>query len=277
MIVQVQNYAIFVYFFVLQQFSRLYTLFFPLEKKSLLPLIPVEAPYGEFYKSRFTNSLDKLNEMNKNIDSVFYEKDKFKHALLDENNDIEKLWKTRILLENTPRGNVIMHYDPFKLGFAYYCDQHLPYDILNLVAMKYVTVYQCQDFFMDEHIRPDDKPSKILNLLSEDKKETTKTTATTTVEKKPLGGPFAKFKNYNKISARVESTKETEASTNDKLRNCFINRGKTCNFQFLQKSVLKKTGFSSELTKGLFSNSNVQNEVFSYRDFKQFKAQASTS
>jgi hypothetical protein len=46
-----------------------------------------------------------------------------------------------ILIDRTPYGNVIMHYDVFKNGFAYYSDINLSYKIINAVAMKYVLTF----------------------------------------------------------------------------------------------------------------------------------------
>jgi hypothetical protein len=129
--------------------------------------------YAGIYNLKFSKSFENLvnEDFDKNIDTAFYDNTLFKQALREENNDIEKLWKTRILFENTPRGNIVMYYDPYKIGFAYYCDQYVPYDILNAVAMKYVLMFQCRDFFVDELARPDNKPSKILKLIEEPQKE----------------------------------------------------------------------------------------------------------
>jgi hypothetical protein len=209
--------------------------------------------------------------MNFNIHPVYYSKKQFQEMLKDVNNPLEKEWKTRLLFETTPRGNIIMFYDPYKLGFAYYCDQSLPYDIINAVAMKYVVVFQCQEFFMDEYIVPENKPSPLLKLFEEDKPEKTEETKNEKgdIEKMKSGGPFAKFKNYNKVSSKVSENKKD--SEKQKERNRFINLGKICNFKLLQPLPKKKTNpvFTSQLANDLFENSSVQKQVFSYRDFKQ--------
>jgi hypothetical protein len=225
-------------------------------------------PFGEFYSNRFKKSFSDVVDMNFNIDTVFYDKTRLKITLIDVNNELEKKWKTRILIETTPLcGNVIMYYDPFKLGFAYHSDYFVPYDVLNKIAMKYVIAYQCRDFFMDELERPVDNPSKLLNLLEEDKPK-----ESSSKDSKSLAhlrnGPFAKLKNYN---ANKGETVKTNEPVKDKMRNCFIHRGKIANFSFLQKEPIKKSvigPYDSDMTKGLFKNSNVQKEVFCYRDFK---------
>ena len=80
--------------------------------------------------------------MNANIDPNIYDKKGFSVLMKHEGNDTERLWKTRILYDSTPRGSVIMYYDMYRQGFAYYADQNcIPYAILNALAMKYVVTF----------------------------------------------------------------------------------------------------------------------------------------
>jgi hypothetical protein len=254
-------------------------------EKPILPKIEtikdITEKYVEKHKTKFLKTFDSeyANKitMNFNIDTVYYSKKQFQEMLKDVNNPLERQWKTRLLFETTPRGNIIMFYDPYKLGFAYYCDQSLPYDIINAVAMKYVVVFQCQEFFMDEHIVPQDKPSPLLKLVEEDKPEKTLDTKNEKEDMEKIkSGPFAKFKNYNKVSSKVSENKKnankSEKLEKQKERNRFINLGKICNFKLLQIPPSKKKTnpvFESQLANDLFENSSVQKQVFSYRDFKQ--------
>jgi hypothetical protein len=115
-----------------------------------------------------------LESANDNIEPIFYDKEELTRCLKEENNHLETIWKSRVLIENTSRGNVIMYYDAYKMGFTYYCDKSVvSYDVLNAVAMKYSTVYRCRDFFMDEaciegpnklmkiHFEKEEKPKKM--------------------------------------------------------------------------------------------------------------------
>ena len=123
----------------------------------------VKDPIEEYIKQKKNKLLrtwedESVNsKINSNIDPIFYDKKELNEIMKIENNDIEKSWKTRILYEPTPRGSVIMFYDAFKQGFSYYSEQNgIPYSILNAVAMKYVVMFFCRDFFMDEQtITPD--------------------------------------------------------------------------------------------------------------------------
>lgn len=237
-------------------------------------------PYGEIYRLRFKNSFTDLLslDVNSNIPDTFYDKKLLQDALTEADNDLEREWRRRILFENSPRGNVIMYYDPYKLGFAYHCDQYLPYDILNTVAMKYVMTFKCYDFFMDELERPEDMPSRLLKIKADEEKKpvSNKSKPENTIRK----GPFAKLKTYNTVSAKVETSKNKDKEqVKDKQRNCFINLGKIVNFQFLQKPrpVRANNGFKTDLIDGLSKNSHVQKEVFSYRDFKAAKAKTAST
>ena len=251
----------------------IYFIYFMFGKIPQVENKPVEIvkPYGEIYRIKFKNSFTDLLslDVNANIPETFYDKKLLQTALIEADNDLEKEWRRRTIIENTPRGNVIMYYDPYKLGFAYHCDQYLPYDILNTVAMKYVMTFRCYDFFMDELERPEDKPSQLLKLRAEEEKKpaSNKPKSENTIR----DGPFAKLKTYNTVSAKLETSKE---QVKDKQRNCFINLGKIVNFQFLQKPKLRhaNNGFKTDLIDGLSKNSDVQKEVFSYRDFKAAKA-----
>jgi hypothetical protein len=261
------NQALFLlYAHILRLFYSIFYNHYSAELKADVP----KTVYGEDQKKKFSQSFTRSLENNSNVDTAFYNKDTLKNLLVEENNELEKKWRSRILFENTPRGNVIMYYDAFKLGFAYYCDQHVPYDVLNAVAMKYVLTYRCRDFFIDEVERPENNPSKMVGLLADDPKKEENKKPANELKSKFNDGPFAKLKSYNTASAKVESNKKNEKSepVKDKLRNCFINRGKMANFSFIQKAEKKHVAFKTDIADGLFANSDVQKEVFSYRDYK---------
>jgi len=277
MIAQVIN----IYLVFVRLFKNLFHVFFRQQTHPVITNTPkthtdLGNDYASIYNLKFSKSFENLaiQDFDKNIDEAFYDRSLFKEALHEENNDIERLWRTRILFENTPRGNVIMHYDAYKIGFAYYCDQYVPYDILNAVAMKYVLTFQCRDFFVDEMARPENAPSKILALIEEPKKEEKKTDPENTSSKISVkNGPFAKLKNYNTVSSKVETnkTEDKKEEKKEKHRNRFVNLGKIVNFSFIQKPKKTHKPFKSELGNGLFDNVSVQKEVFSYRDFKARK------
>jgi len=155
-------------------------------------------------------------DKNKNVDAEFLlpYADYWK-VVKQKDNILEQRWKRRLLMEATPRGLLIMHYDAFKRGFAYYSDCHMPYGLLNAAAMKYVRIYKCADFFIDQEYSPS---SPLIQLekdqdTSEEKK------------KKSLQGPFIK-KQKPEIKKIVSELF---------YRNRFVNLGKIVNCNLLQK------------------------------------------
>ena len=221
-------------------------------------------------KARFLEKYDRIK--NSAIDDVFYSKRKFHTKMKENNNEVERRWRSKMLMMNTVRGNVVMYYDAYKLGFAYYSDAMIPYDLLNVLSMKYVERFQCRDFFMDETIIPDGKSTPLMILINDEKKDADEKTT-----KEVVKAPLAKLKNYNKLTTTNEN-KNTDKSLGkievEKNTNRFVHLGKFNNFKILQIPPAKIprvnlfTKDKDSMMNGLFENANVQKEVFSYRDFK---------
>lgn len=177
--------------------------------------------YLEDQKQMFLTKYDA--SLNSNID-VLYDFDKSKEIMKTNGNGLEKSWKRRllyqnVLLKNNNRVNVMMYYDPYKQGFAYYCDVYVDYDALNILAMKYVRYFECMEFFVDE---------KILNE----------------VQGKSVFLDFIK-KDKIKSTLKVKNKLKTE-NIDDFVKNKFIYLGKMLNFTWLnkEKQVVKNIGYS---------------------------------
>jgi len=243
----------------------------PVHQKSF---IEENADYINPIKTRFLSTFESISAFDENIHPLFYNKQEYAKHMMEQNNLLEPQWRRRILIENTPRGNIIMYYDAYKLAFAFYCDQKVvSYDVLNAMAMKYVIHFRCRPFFLDEFIVPTDKTSPLIPIHF---MEEAKPKKITDVKK-----PFAKLRDYTKENAKKTPTsslipffpsKEAppEKPEPEKKKNTFVYLGKTNNFQILQafpkpKRVLAK--FTSPLLEGL--NTSVQREVLSYRQFKE--------
>jgi hypothetical protein len=226
-----------------------------------------------------------IEKYNENIDPIFFDTEKYSVITNVPNSELELAWRRRILFVNTPRGNVIMFYDSFKRGFSYYSDQHISYAFLNAVAMKYVIIYRCRDFFIDEQILPQEFQSRILELFKKEDLDTVskkKEEGSGKIDTK--AGPFAKFKSYVKPSDPVSSAAVVKNKINlprvvdikppvitkDLMKNKFIYLGKTMNWNILTKVSKKNqlTGSKSKLLSDLENNSDVQSRVFSYKDYK---------
>jgi hypothetical protein len=220
--------------------------------------------YEEKIKTKFMKNNDTKSE---SIDPIFYDRPSYKKLMEEPNNYLEKEWKTRILYENTPRGNIIMYYDVYKEGFAYYCDQTgISYRVLNIVAMKYTSTFRCQDFFVDNLLIPDNKSPMIgyikdeLEIEEENKRKVTnkllqyngkdqtdqKSSASeacfglsSSVRSAPCqNSPFAKLQNYstNPPNKQVSQTPvKTQEKEKEKISNKFVYMGKCSNFSMIQK------------------------------------------
>ena len=216
--------------------------------------------YIEPLKLKFLQTFqeDSTHDWNSNIEEEIKDKEQLSELLKTQNNEFEKKWRARILIENTPRGNIIMFYDLYKQSFSYYCDQAImPYDVMNAAAMKYVLTFHCRDFFVDSNILPvkqssplDDKQENVGNKIVSDSKVTAK------YDKKA----FAKFKTYNNATKKVGISPE-----DDKVINCFLHLGASRNWSPIQKKVKPNplNGFKTDLVPG--SNNN---NKMSYLDYK---------
>ncbi len=266
-------------------FTRVRNFIFPPEK----PKTDIEH-YIELQLEKLNQFLDthsSKEERNANISGEFYNKKKLSVALEDANNLLEKGWKTRMLFENTPRGNIVMYYDPYKMGFAYYSDNTgIPYNMLNAVAMKYVRMFRCHDFFFDNQYIKEESP--LIKIHSEeDKKELSE-------EKKKESDEFkAKLKNAPFLKRKKNEQKKEDKEKKDekqnkkdekenkkdekedegvKFHNCFVHMGKMYNLSFLNvpmKVKQNKISFSSGLLDALDQETTLQKQVLNWKDYKK--------
>jgi hypothetical protein len=250
------------------------------QKKSFLDM---DNKYILSLKTKFLQLFEnQTNEYNQNIDSIFYDKKEFSICVSEANNRLETMWKTKILFEVTPRGNIIMFYDAYKLGFSFYSDQNvISYDILNAAAMKYVSIFRCRDFFIDESITPTSSPLIKLHFTDEAKKELSKSDKSA----------FVKLQNYSKENLNkkqistiksptslfsfekpIQTQKIAQTNEPEKMKNKFLYLGKIHNFKMTQtvpkkRKVLAK--FTSPLLDSIELDSNIRREHISYKDFKK--------
>lgn len=224
-----------------------------------------DTKYINKYKLKFENVLEnrESSPYNTNVEQLFYEKKEFTEYMKHQNNEIEKIWETRILMESYSRGNIIMFYDAYKLGFSYYCDQNVvSYDILNAIAMKYVMTYQCLPFFIDEVVLPEDYKVELRQHYVEDKKET---------RSAQVNHTFAKLRNYTNASTSSVNENASQKRVEIKLRNKFIYLGNIRNFKICQIPPKNYTlnHFSSSLLDGLAKDNKAQKECINYAEFKK--------
>ena len=252
---------------------KTYNYFVPPAKKSITKPPP---NYEEIYKKYITiyANPDKNPEANINIDTNLYDYEKRKAIFAEEKNDCEEHWKRKLLYEYTPRGNVIVYYNPYKHAFMYYSDENsIHYNIMQYVAKKYVVMFRCRDFLIDPLTYPGNpilevmkKEEEALNVKSKKDKDITKcvnndlnmnnkdifaTLKSYKTEDKPLIKPSANQmgtkpsdKPLDKPSATTNkpsaTTNKPSATTNkqpvkNQFSNTFIRIGKTCEYNIIQK------------------------------------------
>lgn len=226
---------------------------FSKQKKSLLLDSP-ETVYIQQQKTALLRFL-KLQDCNANVEASFYDNEKYNKIVAEKENVLEVAWKQRILYESTPMGNVIMYYDAYKKAFSYYADVSISYGVLNAVAMKYVMVYRCGDFFIDNAITV--KESPFAHDHEMDVVAKTKKNDKFDVRK----GPFARLKKSQDNKTLPEKKKEEKdvAIQKNVVKNKFVFLGKSRDFDFLKRGVstTKKetTTFTLPLKYGDFKKS----------------------
>ena len=82
------------------------------EKPKVITTDMIIKEYEEKEYKRFLKIFENENS-NANMNKEFYDIDLYKETVTDVNNELEKQWKSRILYENTPRGNIVMYYEIF--------------------------------------------------------------------------------------------------------------------------------------------------------------------
>lgn len=266
-----------------------------------IPVVPIKTPtdiYVENEKARFQIFLNKIQtkecseetkeetrDGNENTDGLFYNRIEYREHLKNPNNELEKKWKRNILFETTPRGNIIMFYDAYKMAFSYYSNESsYPYNILNASAMKYVRSFSCIDLFMDDTVSEFKSP--LIEIIENDgkpekEKENSKKKENMKIETKN-NPAFAKFKNYKNTNGKEKQNgngkekAETKTETNIiKNINKFVFLGKMDNFNILQKTPKNYSSvLFAEKSKfdDIFSQeTELQKQVMSYSEFKRLQ------
>ena len=213
-------------------FCILRVVYYLLYKYGFIPLPPKpitissqSEDYIHLQKTRFLESYTKFSydDINTNIDKCFYDKKLHAIAVGHPDNELENIWKRRILFETTPRGSIIMHYDAYKHGFVYYSDNsNIPYFVINAVIMKYVIVFRCRDFFMDDQFTLNNIPSPLYSVYNHNESTNTdynndNTKPKTKISNAPpiKSNAFAKLKNYNTVSAKLTKAVDKIVSYTD--------------------------------------------------------------
>lgn len=245
-----------------------------------IPTISYTESLQQYYQKHLKQFLafSALPFANENLtDGLFYDSEKYKD--IHHDHEFTRLFRSRVLMETTPLGNIVMFYDHVKLYFAYYSDQVISsYPILNAVAMKYCRLFRVCHLFVDENILV----SPLLSLLKEHYYADNMLPPTQAYQK-PFDPEYEIVKQNahlfklskpksggNGTNSRIE---EKKPPIDEKFRNRFIHLGRIRDFQLLKKPV------STNTTAFMFDDGSSQtaDSLFGARsggqlDWKSFKS-----
>jgi len=244
--------------------------------KILLPS-EVQEDYFQKNKRQFID-FSKTEKANANIDTELYESKWYVENLSDEANPLEKRWKSRILMDSIPnQSNVIMYYDVYRNGFAYYADSSLSHHTLDAVALKYVRTFMCSDFFMDEQIS--ERKSPILALLTTESSSSASSSSSSSSKKE---FNQARMSVFTKIQKPVSNVRGNGVPTNisqktialppkiDYVTNKYIRVGTVRQFPFLtpKKAVNPYAKGESKFTAIFDTDHATQTTTMDYKKWK---------
>ena len=199
--------------------------------------------YNFFYKKE-DNKLIKEpeNKINDSYENKYYEKYETLDNIKLSKDELISL-KNNIVLENSPRGIIIMYYDNDTESFEYYADsKDIPYLYLEAVARKYAISFNCKSIVID-----------IKKELEEAKKEKIDVKSTIITKNE---GAFANFKNYNRKGTGGAKTM-TKKSVIRENANRYTYKGKIMDYSGFKKKIsTKKQG--QKIDYNTFKKLNMQ-------------------
>ena len=199
-------------------------------------LISIGLFNASFFLLYFIRTRKKEKKIQDLTASMSYEnKYKEKYNMLEEididKEDLEQ-FKNKIIIENTPRGNILLYFNFETEVFDYYCDKKdIPYLYLETVARKYVTQYNCKQIFvnMADELKKDSP--EIIKQSVPDNKQINQIVQKT---------PFAEYKKYNKNISRGNKN-DTKKYILKENSNRYSYCGKISEYSFLKDHYYKNT------------------------------------
>ena len=140
---------------------------------------------------KFSHLLNVDKYKNLYFNKLYNLKEKY---FVDSNQEKATLYhnKKNILFESTPRGNVIVFYNNDEEQFYYYCDNTLPYHILDSVLQKYAVTFHYVDTYNTNKFEKFNTLDKVQDEDKDNKKSTNDSKSTTS-----KSNVYAKLKKYN--------------------------------------------------------------------------------
>lgn len=213
--------------------------------------------FFEKWNKKLKEALKNPSFFNKNLDKEFNNiEETWKNTELS--NKLESKWKSKILLSNTPLGNVYMYYDTYRLAFSYYSDNYIPITLLNAITIKYVLTNLCLDLFVEEKYL-NGYDNKLLHGLK-------KYNEIIRDNKKILTSDVFIKKNKKKDEKKDKKKDEKKDEKKDFFNNKYVYKGKFYNIELLKKeTIMPSSVIKSDIAKKLIEQEDTR---FSYKQYK---------
>jgi hypothetical protein len=138
--------------------------------------------------------------------------------------------------EATPRGSVVMHYDSAKESFAYFSDRSIPFRMLEVVARKYVSDYQCKPLFVVQNGGASAQNSEPKSDPKSEPKSAQKSEPKTTQKSARVSQPGPPPRSAGPSVPPVPAHRRPAAAApKDKVANHYTWAGKLCDFSQSQQ------------------------------------------
>lgn len=161
-----------------------------------------------------------------------------------------RAWKhlaSCFVLEHTPVGNVILHYDLENGRFHYYSDATIPYRYLETVARKFVKQFCCRPLYVDMETE--------LRLVEEKKAQQQQQVQPQVPSELPVRSVYAKLRHYNQPRKTFAGSAKVPAVQKEQIKartNVFHCCGKLSQFPMLQMySIQSKPPLTYEQFKAM--------------------------
>jgi len=157
------------------------------------------------------------------------------------------------LVENTPKGIVIMFYNAETSSFEYYTDKHtdISYEILDTVARLFTIQFNCKQICVNYQREVENGKIKMLSEIEYDK--LCKDKQEQNIKMREQGSVFASFKSYNKKTGNNVDKKYYIVTDN---ANRFKYKGKISDYEkFINKSKTDETTSCNKLSYAEYKRS----------------------
>ena len=175
---------------------------------------------------------------NEDMEEILFEH-KFPIGEAENNSRSDEKLKTRVVLSQTPDGIVYMKYSKENEGFEYWSDDTIRYKYLETVARKYVTIFSCNDLYIDRFALLNEKLISLREQIIKNKEIGVE------VDVEEVDDVFASLKSYNKKDTNKKQDKILRSDVVCEKANKYMKRGGIKDAVFGEKPKSKESELPS--------------------------------